>query len=81
MAKNDGSPPDEKRFRDWHKGIAKKTGTSTDPYDPRHHYDYKAAYKGGATPDSSGHMPSKYKKDTHPNLFVNGVNTKTGKKK
>lgn len=44
-------------------------------------YDYEAARRAGVTgPDKSGHWPSDFKKDGHPNLIVGGFNTKTGKR-
>jgi len=41
-------------------------------------YDYRAAMMAGASPDASGHWPSEFKRDNHPNLVVGGFNTKTG---
>lgn len=51
---------------------SKQYGLSPDPYDPQHFYDYEAAYlnEGGIKPDDSGHMPSKYKLEGHPRLFL-----------
>lgn len=46
--------------------------------DPRQFYDYDAAFRNSAFVDKSGHFPSQFKKAGHPNLFVDGVNTKTG---
>lgn len=44
-------------------------------------YDYDAARKAGVTgPDASGHWPSDFKKEGHPNLVVGGFNTKTGER-
>ena len=49
-------------------------------------YDYDAAYKAGARPvldpnDNLYHWDSKYKADDHPNRYVDGIDTKTGKPK
>jgi len=47
-------------------------------------YDYDAAYKAGIRPvldESDGlyHWSSEFKHDDHPNRYVNGLDTKTGK--
>ena len=47
-------------------------------------YDYDKAYKAGVKPvmdstDGLYHWDSRFKHDDHPNLVVNGTNTKTGK--
>ena len=59
---------------------SKKYRMNPNPDDPKHYYDYRALYKdvGEIRPDSSGHLPSKYKKKGHPRMIVNGANTKTG---
>ena len=49
--------------------------------DPRHFYNYRAAYDAGDEPtlgEDGYHWPSKYKREGHPNMVVDGVNTKTG---
>lgn len=69
----------EAGFKAWYAGHAKKLGLDSNPDDPRHFYDYRAAYKAGAKPDASGHWPSKHKRKGHPRLIIGGVNTKTGK--
>lgn len=69
---------DEKAFQRWYAGIAKKTGLNPDPDDPRHFYDYRAAFQAGAKPDSTGHWPSQFKRVGHPNLIVDGQDTRTG---
>lgn len=71
-------------FTDWYAQWAQKTGINKDPDDPKHFYDYRAAYDAGAFPtispqDNKYHWPSEFKKEGHPNLIVAGVNTKTGK--
>lgn len=75
---------DEAAFRRWYETWAKKLGLDPNPDDPRHHYDYRAAYKAGASPGldkTSGeiHWPSQFKADDHPNRFVGIIDTKTGK--
>lgn len=72
------SDKEEKDFEKWYSEIASKTGLNPNPDDPRHYYDYRAAFKAGAMPDESGHWPSKFKTSDHPNRFVNGVDTITG---
>jgi hypothetical protein len=74
----------EQSFADWYQGWAEKTGISPDPDDPRHKYDYRAAYQAGAEPeispeDNQYHWPSEFKADDHPNRYVDGIDTKTGK--
>lgn len=73
------SAADAGMFRKWYAAQAAKTGINPDPYDPRHHYDYESAYAAGMEPDASGHWPSVYKAPDHPNRFINGVDTITGK--
>jgi len=70
----------ESDFQKAYKEMATKQGLSLDPDDPRHYYDYRALYKetGKLTPDETGHLPSKYKIEGHPNMIVGGINTKTG---
>lgn len=70
----------ELKFRDWYENIAKKMGINPNPDDPQHFYDYRAAFLAGAIPDETGHWPSEFKIEGHPNMVVDGVNTKTGKK-
>ena len=69
--------PDEQAFQQWYGSIAKKHGLSPDPDDPRHFYDYRRAFTEGVRgPDESGHFPSKFKQEGHPNLVVNGRDTR-----
>ena len=76
----DKTPPagEEAEFQSWYSGISKKTGLNPDPDDPNHFYDYRAAHKAGAMPDKTGHWPSQFKREGHPRMVVDGVNTKTG---
>lgn len=73
------APADERAFRSWYVPLAKKWGIDANPDNPLHKYDYRAAFKIGAGPDSTGHWPSQFKDDDHPNRFINGIDTKTGK--
>lgn len=63
----------------WRQGFRDKYGEepSTDPTVAK--YDYSAAIRAGARPDSSGHWSSEYKADDHPRRFldINGVRTDT----
>lgn len=79
MPKMDKSA-EEKDFRQWYAGHAKKLGLAKDPYDKEHHYDYKAAYRKKQGPGPDNHWPSENKTKDHPNRYVNGVDTITGKK-
>ena len=61
---------DETDFLDWYSNIAKGSNLSPDPDDPRHYYDYRSAYEGGAGLDERKHLPSKFKHDLHPNRYI-----------
>lgn len=76
-----GRGDSEIKFKRFYAGHAKERGLNPNPDAKEHHYDYRAAYKAGAKPDSSGHWPSKFKEKTHPNRYVGGIDTITGKKK
>jgi hypothetical protein len=75
----------EKEFQGWFKNQVNriKTGSGVslnpDPDDPRHQYDYRAAWKAGVVPseETNWHWPSAFKADTHPDRFIDGVDTKT----
>ena len=54
------------------------------PDDPKHKYDYRAAFTNNSTPgidpsDGLYHWSSEFKDGDHPNRYVNGVDTITGK--
>lgn len=64
-------PSKAEEFAQWYARQSKKHGISPDAYDPRHKYDYEAAYASGVRgTDAQGHWPSKFKDDTHPNRYV-----------
>lgn len=69
---------EEVDFQRWYAINAKKFGLNPDPDAPEHYYDYRAAYKAGEGPGPDGHWPSKYKREGHPRMMVDGINTKTG---
>lgn len=68
----------ERLFQRWYAGWAAKLGIDPNPDNPQHYYDYRAAWLDGATPDETGHWPSKFKLEGHPNLIVDGIDTRTG---
>jgi hypothetical protein len=68
----------EKEFQSWYAERARRLNLGLDPDDPRHHYDYRAAFQAGAEPDANGHWPSQFKQPDHPNRYVDGNDTITG---
>jgi hypothetical protein len=70
---------DEAAFQKWYKNWATAAKMDQNPDDPRHHYDYRAAYNAGVNAPAPGdHWPSTYKDDSHPRRFIQGVDTRTG---
>ena len=63
---------DDPGFSEWYSNLAERSDISQDPDDPRHYYDYRAAYKAGAGLDEKKHLPSEFKHDLHPNRFIVG---------
>jgi hypothetical protein len=63
---------EDPRFSEWYLDIAERSDLSTDPDDPRHYYDYRAAYEAGVDLDEIKHLPSEFKHDLHPNRYVIG---------
>jgi hypothetical protein len=73
------SEPNDSAFRQWYAGMSKRHGL--DPNPEGQFYDYRAAFKAGAEPDSvGGHWPSQFKQAGHPNEVVGGFNTRTGER-
>ena len=66
------APEEDVEFSHWYSNIAEKSNLSPDPDDPRHYYDYRAAYESGAGLDEMKHLPSEFKHDLHPNRFIVG---------
>ena len=64
------APEDDSEFLDWYSSIAEKSKLSHDPDDPRHYYDYRAAFEAGTELDEEKHLPSRFKHDLHPNRYV-----------
>ena len=65
-------PSDESEFSEWYSDIAERSDLSPDPDDPRHYYDYRAAYEEGASLDERKHLPSEFKHYLHPNRYIIG---------
>ena len=65
-------PGEDAEFLDWYSGVAERANLSPDPDDPRHYYDYRAAYESGVGHDEKKHLPSEFKHDLHPNRFIVG---------
>lgn len=77
------TPEEERRFQLWYNGWARKTKIDPNPDDPRHFYDYRGAFRAGATPsmdpeDNRYHWPSAFKREGHPRLILDGMDTRTG---
>ena len=70
----------EQTFQTAYRIMANKWGLSSNPYAPEHYYDYKKLWEetGSVEPDREGHFPSKYKRLGHPNLVIDGIDTRTG---
>jgi len=66
------APEEDVEFSHWYSNIAEKSNLSSDPDDPRHYYDYRAAHEAGAELDEKKHLPSEFKHDLHPNRFIIG---------
>lgn len=71
---------DEQAFRQWYATKARQYNLNPDPDDPQQFYDYRAAFKSGASPDETGHWPSQFKKSGHPAMTVGGFNVQTGER-
>ncbi len=69
----------EQDFQNWYAPIAQANNLDPNPDDPAHHYNYRMAFAAGASPGSDGHWPSQYKDSSHPNRYVDGEDTITGK--
>jgi hypothetical protein len=81
--RNELAPKEEQKFQQWYAYWADKAGINPDPDDPKHDYDYRAAYQQGIVPeidprDGKYHWPSINKDLDHPNRYVGGVDTILG---
>jgi hypothetical protein len=70
---------EETEFQRWFSSWAEQLNLSPNPDDRRHFYKWRAAWKAGSKPDSQGHWPSEFKMEGHPNLVVDGKDTRTGR--
>lgn len=77
-----GDPTKEAAFQQWYQAKAQQLGLDPNPDNPRHQYDYRAAFEAGAGTeigsDGLPHWPSEFKLRGHPNLVVDGRLTPTG---
>ena len=71
---------DTRDFPRWYAARAKRLGLDPNPDAPEHFYDYHAAFQAREEPDSQGHWTSRFKKEGHPRMVIDGVNTKTGQR-
>lgn len=73
---------DEQAFQQWYATQSKALGLAPNPDDPLHFYDWRGAYSSGAKPDATGHWPSEFKQEGHPNLYMQTpggmMDTRTG---
>lgn len=70
---------EEVDFQRWYTGHAERLGLDPDPnISDVNRYDYRAAFLAGAEPDVDMHWPSEHKLAGHPNLIVDGRDTRTG---
>ena len=60
----------EIEFQYWYNQWASTLGLDLNPDDPKHYYDWRAAYLADASPDESGHWPSKFKLKGHPRYHL-----------
>src|SRR3990167_7622573 len=74
------APDDEPAFRRWYADMADQHDLNPDPDSTEQFYDYRAAFRADATPDASGHWPSDFKREGHPNLVVGGFHVQTGER-
>jgi hypothetical protein len=68
----------EPEFQQWYADMAQRYQLSPNP--EGQFYDYRAAMAAGAMPDETGHWPSEFKREGHPDLVKGGFDTRTGKR-
>lgn len=67
----------ELAFQLWYNDIAQRFSLPPDPNDPRHVYDYKAAFEAGRTQvGEKGDLPAEFRTPNHPQRFIR---TESGK--
>ena len=76
------TPQEEGSFKAEFAKVAEDLNLSDNPDDPLHFYDYRGLFKetGGLGVGPQKHFPSKFKLLGHPNLIVDGKDTRTGEK-
>jgi len=58
-------------FESWWTRVLDVHDYAKDPNDPKHYYDYKAAYRSGhKIPKSGEHWSSEFKHDLHENRYI-----------
>lgn len=74
------SPNEETAFRKDFARVSQELGLNTNPDDPLHFFDYRGLFreKGTLEAGPNKHFPSKFKFLGHPNLIVDGKDTRTG---
>jgi hypothetical protein len=72
------SADQEADFQNWYKDLATLLGINSDPDDPQHFYDNRAAYLAKANPlaDIDHHWPSQFKYSGHPREILFDPETK-----
>lgn len=70
----------EAEFQTQFAKVSASLNINSNPDDPRHFYDYRGLFKetGKLATGPQAHFPSKFKLLGHPNLIVNGKDTRTG---
>jgi hypothetical protein len=68
----------EQAFQAWYAQVAEQYGLHPNPDHPEHYYDWRAAFRAQAMPTEEGHWPSQFKTAGHPNLVIEGIDTRTG---
>ncbi len=73
-------PTGEGLFQKEYSETAQRLGLNPNPDDPRHFYDYRTLFRetGSLGVGPKKHFPSKFKLLGHPNLIVDGKDTRTG---
>ncbi len=71
----------EQKFQTEFAKVAEANNININPDDPLHFYDYRALFEEtGELKSTRKHFPSKFKLLGHPNLIVDGKDTRTGEK-
>ncbi len=71
---------DEQDFQAWFARYAQELGTSANPDDLEHYYDYRGAWMAGETPNEVGHWTDRFKLPGHPTFSVESIYYKPGMK-